>query len=73
MILSEEDLARITGFKARARQIKALERERIPFRVNARGHVIVAASAALRWLGVDSDVRAKAPASEEPDFSAFDR
>jgi hypothetical protein len=71
VILSPEELERVTGFKARTRQIRVLQKERIPFRVNGRGNVVVAQAAILRWLGVDSSVK-PAAGDDEPDFSAFE-
>ncbi len=39
--LDDDDLRRLTGYVRRAKQIAYLERERIPYRVNARGELVV--------------------------------
>ncbi len=40
--LDEPHLARLTGRRQKSRQIEWLRNERIPFRINATGHPVVA-------------------------------
>lgn len=68
LLLRQEELRTLTGYSARARQVSELERLRIPYLVNARGHLCVARAAAEHRLGVHSSAPAT---SDEPDFSAF--
>lgn len=39
--LDDADLRRLTGYVRRAKQEEFLKRERIPYRINARGEVVV--------------------------------
>lgn len=39
--LDDADLRRLTGYVKRAKQVEFLEREQIPYRINARGEVVV--------------------------------
>lgn len=67
ILLSDEELQRLTGYQQQALRENALKTMRVPYRVNPRGHLLVARQAAERWLGVD----VPAPKTEEPDFSGF--
>lgn len=56
LFLSTEQLAQLTGRRAKSRQIAWLKGSGIPFRVNATGHPVVARAA------VEGREPAKAPA-----------
>jgi len=45
MFLDEKELAQLTGKKAKGKQIEALRKMAVPFRVNATGHAIVTRAA----------------------------
>lgn len=39
--LDDGDLERLTGYVRRSKQVEYLKRERIPYRINARGEIVV--------------------------------
>lgn len=41
MFLEEEELAKLTGYKFKSKQIEWLRAQAIPFRVSATGHPVV--------------------------------
>lgn len=41
MFLEDEELAKLTGYKFKSKQIEWLRAEAIPFRVSATGHPVV--------------------------------
>lgn len=45
MFLSRDELAELTGRKAKAKQVETLRRMGVPFRVNAVGRPVVASAA----------------------------
>lgn len=67
-LLRPDEIRRLTGYEIQPKQRAELERMKIPYIVNARGHLCVSRAAAERRLGVDS---VSAQTSDEPDFSAF--
>jgi len=50
LVLSEHEVARITGRTRPSDQARYLEEQGCPFRVNAAGQIIVSRVAAARWL-----------------------
>lgn len=57
--LDDSDLVRLTGRRAKSRQIAWLKDERIPFRVNATGHPVVT------WSAVEGKQAAQEPAQPQ--------
>ncbi|WP_307702189.1 DUF4224 domain-containing protein [Variovorax paradoxus] len=45
LFLSDADLAKLTGFKIKSKQIDWLRTEGLPFRISATGHPVVTRSA----------------------------
>lgn len=45
MFLEDDELVKLTGKKAKGKQIESLRRQGVPFRVNATGHPVVTRAA----------------------------
>ena len=64
MLLTAADLARVTGYRQKSRQVDALRRMRIPHRVNPGGHPVVT------WAQVNGTA-AVVPMPSRPNFDAI--
>lgn len=61
LFLTDEQLVKFTGRRAKSRQIKWLRDEGVPFRVNATGHPVVARTAVEGREGVKEVLEPPAP------------
>ncbi|WP_159098889.1 DUF4224 domain-containing protein [Aquabacterium olei] len=68
--LTKEQLARLTGYRQKARQIAKLKADRIPHTVSRTGHPVVA-RAAIEGAGGIEKVRRKRKEQTEPNWAAI--